>query len=53
VGSYKPKMKIKNQKAFIISLIAFVCLILTYTTSPYFIALAAIFSLWAWKELTN
>ncbi|MBU0760124.1 MAG: hypothetical protein KJ600_01180 [Nanoarchaeota archaeon] len=43
----------KNNKAVLLSLLALVCIILTFTVNWMFIALAAIFSGWSWKVLSK
>ncbi|MBU0466732.1 MAG: hypothetical protein KJ718_03305 [Nanoarchaeota archaeon] len=41
----------KNPKAVVLSLIALVFMVLTFTVNWMFIALAAVFSWWGWNVL--
>ncbi|MBU0906663.1 MAG: hypothetical protein KKD18_01950 [Nanoarchaeota archaeon] len=43
----------RNWNVVVLSLLALVCMVLTFTVNWMFIALAAIFSGWGWKILMN
>ncbi len=43
----------RNWKVVILSLLALVCMVLTFTVHWMFIVLAAIFSAWGWRILVK